>query len=42
LELIKQHPAILAQLYELAIRRDEETSTIVAQEATDADDFVLI
>ncbi len=42
LELIKQHPAILAQLYELAIKRDEETSTIVAQEATAADDFVLI
>ncbi len=42
LELIKEHPAILAQLYELAIKRDEETSTIVAQEATDADEFILI
>ncbi len=42
LELIKQHPAILAQLYELAIQRDEETSSIVAQEATDANDFVLV
>jgi cAMP-dependent protein kinase regulator len=42
LELIKEHPAILAKLYELAIQRDEETSSIVAQEATDADDFVLV
>jgi CRP-like cAMP-binding protein len=42
LELIKQHPAILAQLYELAIKRDEETSSIVAQEAADADEFILI
>ncbi len=42
LEIIKQHPAILAQLYELAVKRDEETSSIVAQEATEADDFVLI
>jgi cAMP-dependent protein kinase regulator len=41
-ELIKEHPAILAKLYELAVQRDEETSSIVAQEATDADDFVLV
>ncbi|MFO0564985.1 MAG: cyclic nucleotide-binding domain-containing protein [Polyangiaceae bacterium] len=42
LELIKEHPAILGELYELAIKRDEETSSIVAQEAADADDFVLV
>ncbi|MBI3202369.1 MAG: cyclic nucleotide-binding domain-containing protein [Myxococcales bacterium] len=42
LELIKEHPAILGELYELAIKRDEETSSIVAQEATEADDFVLL
>ncbi|MBK7585164.1 MAG: cyclic nucleotide-binding domain-containing protein [Myxococcales bacterium] len=42
LELIKEHPAILGELYELAIKRDEETSSIVAQEAADADDFVLL
>jgi cAMP-dependent protein kinase regulator len=42
LDLIKQHPAILGELYELAVKRDEETSTIVAQEATEADDFVLV
>jgi CRP-like cAMP-binding protein len=42
LELIKKHPAILAELYELAIKRDEETTSIVAQEAADADDFILV
>lgn len=42
LELIKEHPAILARLYELAIQREEETSSIVAQEATEALDFVLV
>lgn len=42
LELIREHPAILAELYELAIRRDEETSTIVAQEVFDVDDNLLI
>lgn len=42
LELIKQHPAILAELYDLAIKRDEETTSIVGQEATDADEFVLL
>jgi CRP-like cAMP-binding protein len=42
LELIKEHPAILAQLYELAIKREEETSSIVAQEATEVLDYVLI
>lgn len=42
LDLIKQHPAILAQLYELAVKRDEETSSIVAQEATEVLDYVLV
>jgi CRP-like cAMP-binding protein len=42
LEIIKQHPLLLSQLYELAVKRDEETSSIVAQEATDIDDFVLV
>jgi CRP-like cAMP-binding protein len=42
LDLIKEHPAILAQLYELAVKRDEETSSIVAQEATEVLDYVLI
>jgi cAMP-dependent protein kinase regulator len=42
LDLIKEHPAILAQLYELAVKRDEETSSIVAQEATEVLDYVLV
>ncbi|HPY20493.1 MAG TPA: cyclic nucleotide-binding domain-containing protein, partial [Polyangiaceae bacterium] len=42
LELIREHPAILAELYDLAVRRDEETSTIVAQEVFDVDDALLI
>jgi cAMP-dependent protein kinase regulator len=42
LAIVKQHPALFAQLYELAVKRDEETSSIVAQEATDIEDFVLV
>jgi CRP-like cAMP-binding protein len=41
-DLIKKHPAVLAELYELAVKREEETSSIVAQEATDIDEFVLV
>jgi signal-transduction protein with cAMP-binding, CBS, and nucleotidyltransferase domain len=42
LDLIQRHPALLAELYQLAVKRDEETSSIVAQEATAADDAVLV
>jgi len=42
LDLIREHPAILAELYDLAVRRDEETSTIVGQEALEVDDNVLV
>jgi CRP-like cAMP-binding protein len=42
LDLIKAHPEVLAELYELAIKRDEETRSLVAQEATEAEDFVLL
>jgi len=42
LELIREHPAILAELYDLAIKRDEETSTIVAQEVMDVDENLII
>jgi CRP-like cAMP-binding protein len=41
-ELIKKHPQVLSELYELAVKREEETSSIVAQEATDIDEFVLV
>jgi len=42
LDLIKAHPEVLAELYELAVKRDEETRSLVAQEATDADELVLL
>ncbi|PIE05949.1 MAG: hypothetical protein CSA75_02075 [Sorangium cellulosum] len=42
LKIIREHPAILAELYDLAIKRDEETSTIVAQEVFDVDDALII
>jgi cAMP-dependent protein kinase regulator len=42
LEAVKAHPEVLAELYELAVKRDEETRTIVAQEATEVDDSVLL
>ena len=42
LDLIKAHPEVLAELYELAVKRDEETRSLVAQEATDVDEFVLL
>lgn len=42
LDAVKAHPAVLAELYELAVKRDEETRTIVAQEASDVDDSVLL
>jgi CRP-like cAMP-binding protein len=41
-DLIKTHPNLLAQLYDLAVKRDEETSSIVAQEGVQADDLVLV
>lgn len=41
-DLIKNYPAVLSELYELAVKREEETSSIVAQEATNIDEFVLV
>jgi len=42
MSLIREHPTILAELYELAVKRDDETRSIVAQETTSNDDYVLI
>jgi CRP-like cAMP-binding protein len=42
MSLIREHPTILGELYELAVKRDDETRSIVAQETTSADDYVLI
>jgi CRP-like cAMP-binding protein len=41
MEIVREHPTLLAQLYELAARRDEETTSIVAEEASDADDLLI-
>jgi cAMP-dependent protein kinase regulator len=41
--LIKDHPAILAGLYLMAIARDEETSTVLETSTTNvSDDYVLV
>jgi cAMP-dependent protein kinase regulator len=42
LGLIHDHPAMLAELYLLAAARDEETSNVISQEATAAEDFILV
>jgi CRP-like cAMP-binding protein len=41
MEIVREHPTLLAQLYELAVVRDEETSSIVAQEAADVDELII-
>lgn len=41
LSLIKEHPALLAELYTLAVERHEETRSLLAQQADDASDLVL-
>jgi CRP-like cAMP-binding protein len=41
-QAIKQHPQLLSELYELATRREEETRSVVAQEALDVSDVVLL
>jgi CRP-like cAMP-binding protein len=44
LELIKRHPLLLAQVYDLAIRRDDETSSFSQQEVLSVhmEDFIII
>jgi CRP-like cAMP-binding protein len=39
---IKDHPALLNELYELATRREDELRSVVAQEALDIEDVVLL
>lgn len=41
-EAIREHATLLAELYELATKRDEETRTVVAQQALDVEDVVLV
>lgn len=40
--LVNDHPYLLAQLYRLAIERDEETRSILEEEVSVAEDFMLI
>lgn len=42
MDVVRKHPTLLAELYEIAVKRDEETSSIAAQQATDVDDLVLV
>jgi CRP-like cAMP-binding protein len=42
LDLVKDHPVILAELYLLAVHRDEETRAILDEEASLAEDFDLL
>lgn len=40
--IVREHPAILLELYQLAIQRDEETKSIIEEEASVAEDFDLV
>lgn len=40
--LVHDHPAALAQLYALAVQRDEETRRIMEAEVSVAEDFILL
>jgi len=42
LEVALEQPTVLAQLYQLAVRRDEENRTIMEEEVSVAEDFVLL
>ena len=42
MDLVKAHPKVFVDLYELAVKRDEETSHMAAEEATETDDFVIV
>jgi CRP-like cAMP-binding protein len=41
-DAIKEHPGLLAQLYEIATQREAELRSVVAQEARDISDTVLL
>jgi CRP-like cAMP-binding protein len=40
--IVRQHPALLASLYELAVAREEELIQVTAQAAEEADDLVMV
>jgi CRP-like cAMP-binding protein len=41
-EAIREYPGLLQRLYELAVKRDDETRSVVAQPAVDVTDIVLL
>jgi len=41
-EVIREHPVLLGELYETATRREEETRSVVAQEALELGDVILL
>ncbi len=41
-QAIKDHPTLLNELYQLATAREEETQSVVAQEALDVEDLVIL
>lgn len=42
MDVVKGRPMLLASLYELAVRREDETLSVLAQQAQEVDDTVLI
>jgi CRP-like cAMP-binding protein len=42
LETMRAHPKVLVDLYELAVRRDEETASAALSQASELDDSVLV
>jgi cAMP-dependent protein kinase regulator len=42
LKAVRAHPMVFVDLYELAVRRDEETSAAAQLEAADLDDSILV
>jgi cAMP-dependent protein kinase regulator len=41
-EAIREHPTLLRELYDIAIQREQETRSVVAQRADDVSDVVLL
>ncbi len=41
-EAVREHPTLLRELYDMAVQRDEETRSVVAQKALDVSDVVLL
>ena len=41
-EVVRDYPGLIGELYELAIKREAETNSLVAQQALEAEDFVIL